>query len=237
MKKIILSVLVIVIFGGYVVFARSRDISALLNDSSSNVNKDEELNAGSTEIVPVADTTSSPTPTKTVAAVPKVKKTTCVWKPIPGEDDDDMDEDDGQYVCTTSLVDATTVKTPTPTKATTTPKPTTTATTTPTPTTTPKVTSANGWKDGTYTGDSVDAYYGFIQVKAIIAGGRLTDVVFLDYPQDRSTSVQKNVRAMPILKSEAISKQSANVNSVSGATYSSEAFNQSLASALALAKA
>jgi uncharacterized protein with FMN-binding domain len=92
------------------------------------------------------------------------------------------------------------------------------------------------FKDGEYTGNSVDAYYGYIQVKAVITGGRLTDVVFLDYPQDRGHSIQINNYAMPILKSEAIRAQSSNVNAVSGATDSSGAFNQSLASALAQAR-
>jgi uncharacterized protein with FMN-binding domain len=93
------------------------------------------------------------------------------------------------------------------------------------------------YNDGTYVGDSVDAYYGNIQVKAVITNGQLADVVFLDYPQDRGTSVRINSRAMPILKSEAIQAQNSNVNTVSGATDSSGAFRQSLASALSQARA
>ncbi len=92
------------------------------------------------------------------------------------------------------------------------------------------------YKDGRYTGVSADAYYGNIQVQAIITGGKLTDVVFLDYPQDRNTSIRVNTQAMPILKQEAIQAQNANVDTVSGATDSSGAFRQSLGSALALAK-
>ena len=92
------------------------------------------------------------------------------------------------------------------------------------------------FNDGEYIGDSVDAYYGYIQVKAVITNGKLSDVVFLDYPQDRGNSIRINTYAMPILKSEAIKAQSSNVNTVSGATDSSGAFRQSLASALAQAK-
>lgn len=88
------------------------------------------------------------------------------------------------------------------------------------------------YKDGQYTGDSADAYYGFIQVQVTIAGGRITDVVFLDYPQDRRTSIEINSQAMPYLKQEAIAAQSAQVDIVSGATDSSRAFIQSLQSAL-----
>ena len=54
--------------------------------------------------------------------------------------------------------------------------------------------------------------------------------------QDRQTSLRKSNNAMPILIQEAIQSQSSNVDSVSGASYTSNAFNQSLASALAQAK-
>ena len=93
------------------------------------------------------------------------------------------------------------------------------------------------YNDGQYVGNSADAYFGNIQVKAVITGGKLTDVVFLDYPQDRGHSVQIKNYAMPILKSEAIQAQNANVNTVSGATDSSGAFVESLSSALAQARA
>lgn len=93
------------------------------------------------------------------------------------------------------------------------------------------------YNDGTYVGNSVDAYYGNVQVKAVISNGKLSDIVFLDYPRDRGHSIQINNYALPILKQEAIQSQSANVNTVSGATDSSGAFMDSLASALAQAKA
>jgi uncharacterized protein with FMN-binding domain len=101
---------------------------------------------------------------------------------------------------------------------------------------TPVPTNSTGLKDGTYTGDSADAFYGFIQVQVAISGGKLTDVQFLQYPNDRSTSRMINGQAMPILRQEAIAAQSANVDIVSGATDSSQAFIQSLSSALAKAK-
>jgi uncharacterized protein with FMN-binding domain len=92
------------------------------------------------------------------------------------------------------------------------------------------------YTDGTYTGGTADAYYGNIQVQAIIQNGQIADVQFLQYPNDRGTSIRINGAAMPILKSEAISAQNANVDIVSGATDSSQAFIQSLGSALAQAK-
>ena len=97
------------------------------------------------------------------------------------------------------------------------------------------VITTNMYANGTFTGSVVDAYYGNIQVQAIIANGQISDVQFLQYPSDRSRSVSINTRAMPILKSEAISAQSANVDIVSGATDSSQAFVQSFGSALAQA--
>lgn len=92
------------------------------------------------------------------------------------------------------------------------------------------------YKDGSYAGQVTDAYFGNVQVKAIVQGGKLTDVQVLQYPNDRGTSREINGAAMPQLVQEAIQAQSANVNIVSGATQSSEAFQQSLASALAQAK-
>lgn len=105
----------------------------------------------------------------------------------------------------------------------------------PVPVPVPAPAPAGQYKNGTYTGVAADAYYGTIQVEAIIQNGALADIQFLQYPSDRSTSVRINSRAMPILKQEAISAQSANVNIVSGATDSSQAFQQSLASALSQA--
>lgn len=92
------------------------------------------------------------------------------------------------------------------------------------------------YKDGSYTGSVIDAFYGNVQVKATISNGKITDVAFLDYPHDRRTSQEINSQAMPILKQEAIQVQSANVDIVSGATATSQAFVESLQSALNQAK-
>lgn len=96
---------------------------------------------------------------------------------------------------------------------------------------------SNGiYKNGSFIGKVVDAYYGNVQVKAVVTNGKISDVIFLDYPHDRNTSVRINSQAMPYLKSEAIVAQSANVDAISGASATSGAFNESLASALAQAK-
>jgi len=95
---------------------------------------------------------------------------------------------------------------------------------------------AGQYKDGTYTGPVADAFYGNLQVVAVIQGGKLTDVQFPQYPQDGGHSQQVSATALPALKQEAITAQSANVNIVSGATQDSQAFQQSLGAALAQAQ-
>ncbi|HUY05111.1 MAG TPA: FMN-binding protein [Candidatus Paceibacterota bacterium] len=95
---------------------------------------------------------------------------------------------------------------------------------------------AGQYADGSYTGSSADAYYGTVQVKAVVTNGQLADVQFLQYPNTHSNSVYINSQAMPLLTQEAIQAQSAQIDGVSGATFTSQAFQQSLASALALAK-
>ncbi len=91
------------------------------------------------------------------------------------------------------------------------------------------------YRDGKYTGAVVDAYFGNVQVTVIVQEGKITGVQFLQYPNDRSTSREISAMAMPLLKSEAIAAQSANVDIVSGATQTSSAFKQSLADALSQA--
>ena len=103
------------------------------------------------------------------------------------------------------------------------------------PTPTPQK-PAGLYADGSYTGSPADAYYGTVQVLVVVLGGKMTDVQFLQHPDHRSNSIRINSEAMPILTQEAVQAQSANVDGVSGATFTSGAFQQSLASALALAK-
>jgi uncharacterized protein with FMN-binding domain len=108
----------------------------------------------------------------------------------------------------------------------------------PAPTTAPTVVvKAQGqYKDGAYTGPQVDAYWGVVQIKAVVRNGKIADVTFLEYPSDRRTSQRINSIAMPYLTSEAVQVQSANVDLISGATLTSEAFAESLQAALSSAK-
>lgn len=102
-------------------------------------------------------------------------------------------------------------------------------------TTSPTAQPTGKYKNGTYTGSVADAFYGNIQVQVTISGGQITDVAFLQYPNDRRTSQMINSQAMPMLKQEAIQAQSAQVSGVSGATATSQAFIESLGSVLSQA--
>jgi len=89
------------------------------------------------------------------------------------------------------------------------------------------------YKDGTYTGSEADAFYGLVQVQAKVQNGKITTVTFLEYPNDNRTSRMINSQATPALQQEAIQSQSAHVDVITGATQTSMAFVESLASALA----
>ena len=92
------------------------------------------------------------------------------------------------------------------------------------------------YKDGTYTGSVANAYWGPVQVQAIVQHGTITQVRFLSYPNSHSTSTYINEQVMPVLSQEAVAAQSANVNFISGATFTSQAFEQSLAAAISKAQ-
>jgi uncharacterized protein with FMN-binding domain len=97
-------------------------------------------------------------------------------------------------------------------------------------------TAASGTlKSGSYTGKAVDTRYGTVQVSVTVNGGKITGVNFLALPEDRPRSQVISAEATPLLQSEALQAQSGKVNLLSGATYTSEGFAQSLQSALSSA--
>src|SRR5581483_2062800 len=119
-----------------------------------------------TQTQPIADSSGADS-----ASAPSGAGNTIAGIHITGEDDSEG-EDGGRV-------------TPTPAPA---PAPNPAPTPTPTPAPKPK----GQYADGSYTGSVADAYYGYIQVKAVISGGKITDVQFLQYPNDRSTSIMIN---------------------------------------------
>ncbi|MDZ4235749.1 MAG: FMN-binding protein [Dietzia sp.] len=93
-------------------------------------------------------------------------------------------------------------------------------------------TTTTGLADGAYTGDAVRTRYGNVQVQITISGGVVTDVQVPQYPNNDRKDQQINARALPILISDTTETQSADISMVSGATYTSDGYIQSLQSAL-----
>ncbi|TQJ57641.1 FMN-binding protein [Streptomyces sp. NBC_00080] len=82
------------------------------------------------------------------------------------------------------------------------------------------------------TGDSVQTRWGPVQVRVTLKGGKLTDVTAVTYPQENPRDQQINAYAIPQLTREALTAQSADIDTVSGATYTSDGYRRSLQSAL-----
>jgi uncharacterized protein with FMN-binding domain len=107
-----------------------------------------------------------------------------------------------------------------------------TSTQAPAETTTPAIEAPAVMTSGTVEGATVQTRFGPVQVVVTVEGGRITDVTALQMPADdrRSSSISQNVE--PILRESALEAQSANIDIVSGATYTSVAYARSLQSAL-----
>ncbi|MET9907853.1 FMN-binding protein [Streptomyces sp. NPDC006476] len=84
----------------------------------------------------------------------------------------------------------------------------------------------------TVTGSTIQTRWGPVQVKVTVKSGKLTDVTAVQYPTDNPRDQEINSYALPRLRSEALQAQSANIDTVSGATYTSDGYRQSLQSAL-----
>lgn len=91
--------------------------------------------------------------------------------------------------------------------------------------------------DGTYTGTSVQTQFGDVEVQIVVSGGRITDATTPVLTGNEGRSEQINNQAAPILRSELLASQSASIQSVSGATYTSNAYITSLQAAFDKAKA
>lgn len=84
----------------------------------------------------------------------------------------------------------------------------------------------------TYTGTSVDTRWGPVQVQITVASGKITKSEAVVYPTENPRDQEINSYAVPALNSDAVSKQSSSLDMVSGATYTSTGYIQSLQSAL-----
>ena len=109
----------------------------------------------------------------------------------------------------------------------------TTAPATTAPATTAPAAASTKNVNGTFTGPSVNVNYGNVQVKITVVDGRITDAVAVKAPSgknDRYTNM-----AVPVLKAQTLAAQSANIQGVSGASYTSYGWYTSLQGALAQA--
>ncbi|MDQ2725240.1 MAG: FMN-binding protein [Actinomycetota bacterium] len=86
-------------------------------------------------------------------------------------------------------------------------------------------------------GSPEDNPYGTIQVRVTVSGGNVTDVSTLQSPNDQGRSVEIAREALPVLRHEVLKAQSAQIDVVSGASYDSQGYAQSVQSALDKARA
>jgi uncharacterized protein with FMN-binding domain len=84
---------------------------------------------------------------------------------------------------------------------------------------------------GTYTGAAESDRYGQLTVAVVAKSGKITDITYTSTAGD-GRSLQIESQAVPILKSEAVAANSADIAAVSGATYTSTKYKASLQSAL-----
>ena len=106
--------------------------------------------------------------------------------------------------------------------------PSTSPSTTPRPSPTPTPVAPSG----TFTGADVPNRFGDVVVRIVLSRGHMTDVQAVTLPTDRAESAYISQQAGPLLRDEAMQAQSANIDIISGATYTSESYAQSLESAL-----
>jgi len=98
------------------------------------------------------------------------------------------------------------------------------------PTTAPAPSRTGG--TATFDGAAVDTAYGPVQVQISVAGGKITAARVLQVPQESNRDVRINSQAVPILDQETVQAQSAQIDSVSGASYTSDGYTRSLQSAI-----
>jgi len=84
----------------------------------------------------------------------------------------------------------------------------------------------------TYTGDSTDTQWGPVQVQITVQSGKITKVAVVDYPHGNPRDDEINSYALPQLVQATMSAQSAHIDTVSGATVTSDGYLGSLQSAL-----
>jgi len=114
-------------------------------------------------------------------------------------------------------------------------KSTTAATTPAAPATTAPAAPAKAKPSGTFTGSTQQTRFGPVQVEITVSNGKITAARALQYPNNDFRSQQISQQAIPYLVQETLAAQSANIQGVGGASYTSQGWYDSLVSALAKA--
>ena len=86
--------------------------------------------------------------------------------------------------------------------------------------------------DGTYDGSTVQTRWGPIQVTITVAAGRITDVAVPVFPDGNHRDEEINAYALPVLREAVLAAQSADIDTVSGATVTTDGYRESLQAAL-----
>ena len=108
------------------------------------------------------------------------------------------------------------------------------ASSTPTPTKTPKPSKAptGTLKDGTYDGDAIKFKYGTAQVEIVVSGGVITEVKALKLPTAGGYTKRVTTFFQTDIPARVVADQGWKISNISGATYTSRAYSQSLQSAI-----
>ncbi|MDG4814509.1 FMN-binding protein [Micromonospora sp. WMMD956] len=93
-------------------------------------------------------------------------------------------------------------------------------------------TGSSGTDAGRYDGSVAQTRWGPVQVRITVSGGKITDVTTLQVPDGNHRDQQINDYAVPILRQSALAAQSADIDTVSGATVTSDGYRESLQAAI-----
>jgi uncharacterized protein with FMN-binding domain len=96
----------------------------------------------------------------------------------------------------------------------------------------PNLTAPGAEREGIFLGPSVANRYGTVQVQVAMTAGKVVDVRAVQLPANDGKSQQISRQAGPRLKQQALTAQTASIDGVSGATYTSDGYRQSLQAAL-----
>lgn len=86
--------------------------------------------------------------------------------------------------------------------------------------------------DGTYDGAVINTRYGTVQVQAVMSGGQIADVIAVKLTDVDGRSVAISRQVAPMVHDEVLAAQSAHVSNITGGTYTTQGYLQSLQAAL-----